>query len=335
MARDRNTQPRAISTDTSLAPTYRAGLWLELQKFGSSDKDSQLSLWPQEEGQAAITVSGLDLSVTEDKALSALQILLDQTGYRGNLPGEEIDSERYHWRGTLPRLEVSFSDYYEAYGLTRSGDGSYKGHQADLALEALHSLASEPRAIFYERPKHKGGKRLSDLIRIKSPVIRITEITTWQDLEPEEAEEIRTGQDVLDKQRAAGLLIEFAPLVVDQIQDFYLLKPTTLHREIQDHLGQRRYSRSVSLFIEWLMTKNTATVKIRKNLLAERLRLANLIEQRHWLRLDQRLQEAIQTASQLGWLLSYQEDPPGMYTFRLNPDRCSRVQSQGVEEEDE
>jgi hypothetical protein len=336
---NRQQQPRALTSEQALVPTYRAGMYAELQKFGSSDRDLQLSLWEQEPEEDAssvtVTTSGLDLSVTEDKALSALQILLDETGYQGNRPPQEAESSRYRWRGKLPRLEISFSEYFEAYGLTPAGDGYYHGRQVDEALQALRNLATEPRAIYYERTRHKDGRKRADIVRIKAPIIHLTELTAWQELDEEEAERVRAGEDILDKQRATGLLVEVAPLLVDQIEDFYLLKPVALYKEIQDHLGPRKVAHSTFLFADWLQTLDLPTIKIRKKLLAERLRLQKILEHRRWKRLDQRLEEAIEVASELGFLLDAREEPPGLYTFWLNPARCSRVKSKLDQEEEE
>jgi len=312
-------------------------MYAELQKFGSSKRDSQLMLWQEEAEHSEITVaSGLDLSASEDKALSAIQILLDKTGYQGTDPGQEIHSPAFQWTGALPRMLISQSEYFEAYGLDRAGDGQYKGHQAEEALAALKSLATTDRAVYYERKHYKGKQRLSDIIKAKTPLLRMTEITAYKDLEPEEAEQVRAGQEVEAKARVRGLMIECSPLLVDRIDNFYLLKPRTLHKEIQQLLGSRRVSRTVSLFIEWLMTKNTATVRIDRAKLVDVLRLSKYVEQRQWYRIEPRLQEAFQTAKELGFLLDYQEDPAGtgILSFRLNAQRCSRVKDkQTVKEE--
>ncbi len=34
--------------DLEVQPTYRAGLYAELQKFGDSKRDGQLNLWPED-----------------------------------------------------------------------------------------------------------------------------------------------------------------------------------------------------------------------------------------------------------------------------------------------
>ena len=143
-------QPGVIGSGLSTVggqPTlFRASMPAELQKFGSSKRDLQISLWEQADAVqvTGTEVSGLDLTVSEDKALSALQILLDRTGYQGNLPGEQLHTANY--QGTIPRLRVPYSDFFDAYGLEPgSRDGHHKGEQD--ALEALRSLAETKRRV--------------------------------------------------------------------------------------------------------------------------------------------------------------------------------------------
>ncbi len=334
--RRRSSLPRPLAPGLEAPAVYRAGLYAELQKFGSGERDDQLSLWQEQEEPGEITVSGLDLSESEDRAFSAIQKLLDHTGYQGNLPARQVDSPAFAFTGSLPSLAISHIQYFQAYGLERQGDGRYHGHQAEEALQALQSLSTIRRAVYYERKRWTGtGKskrQVSDIIRVKAPVIRLTEITAYEDLEPEEAEEIKAGQEAApDKIRATGLLIEPSPLLLDGIEDFFLLKPSALHQEIKQLLGPKRSSRKISLFIEWLLTKNTATVKISKDKLIQRLRLSSYIKQRHPEIAEARLQEAIQTAKSLGYLLDAEDSGTGMLAFRLNPERCSRVK-QGEEE---
>jgi AraC-like DNA-binding protein len=327
-------QPRALSPEVGLQPVlYKAGMYAQLQQFGSSERDRQLLLWPAEDPpETEVTVSGLDLTVSEAKALQAVQILLDRTDYQGNKPGQQIHSQAFQWEGTPPRLAITHREYFEAYGLEEIG-GRYQGHQVQEALEALKSLAATPRTIYYKRRHWRGKKQLFDIVRAKSPLIKLTELTAYKDLEQEEAEEVEAGQEVAGKIRATGLLIEASPLLVDSIADFYLLKPSTLHKEIQQLHGSKRISRTLSLFIEWLLTKNAAIVKIDRNKLIDRLRLTSYIQRRHKEIAEARLQEAFQTAKELGYLLGWREEPIGMLLFELNSERCSRVKKKTEAEE--
>lgn len=327
-------QPRAIAVTgsataplaTKPAPKYKAGMYAELQKFGSIEREKQISLWPDTtEGDEPVTVSGnWKLTVGEDKALCAIQKILAKTDYKGNRPGHEIVSNTWKWNGTLPVLAISYSEYFEAYGLERKGDGSYYGRQAEDAIEDLRTLASRPQFTFYERKHWKNGKQLSDLIRAKAPPITLTELASWQDLEKEEVIEVKAGQEVPEKARARGLLIEPSVLLVDSIENFYLLKPANLHKDIQQLSGNKRVSGTSSLFISWLLTKDSPTVRIAKSKLIVILWLSGYIKDRHKDRAEVRLQEAFKAAKELGYLLDFQESH-GLYTFSLNPEQCSRV----------
>lgn len=318
--------PRTISPDTSLTPRYRAGMHLELQKFGDIRGARQMLLSEalgEEMAQAPdVEVTGLDLTVSEDKALSAIQILLDRTGYQGNRPGQQQASEGWRLPGILPRLSTTYSDYLEAYGL-RQRDGRYSSHQREEALEALESL-TRPRRIIYERKRWEGqGKKrrqLSDIIVVTKPLISIAK--GYRGLEQEEAAQVKAGQDL--PFRASVLVIDIGPLLVDGLGDYFLLKPTSLHQEIKALLGSRPISRAVSLFIEWLLTTNLPVISISRDNLAAKLRLDYLIQQRKQSRIQERLQEAIQTAQELGYLLKWEEDAFCIFHFSLNPARMGR-----------
>jgi hypothetical protein len=322
--RKASTLPRPLSPELSLVPSYRAGLYAELQKFGSSKRDRQTTLWEAEvESSDAVAVSGLNLSVPEDKALSAVQMLLDKTGYQGT-DGRETRSEPFKWSGRLPRLSITHSQYFEAYGLERARDGQYSRHQEAEALEALWSLTT-PRAVYYERKHWDKGRQLSDIIRAKAPLLTLIEIMAYKDLPAYQADQLKAGQQVASKPRATGLLIECSPLLVDSIDSFYTLKPTTLHKEIQQHHGSKKVSRAVSLFIEWLLTLDRPTIGPQKATLIEKLRLSKYVEDRHKERAEARLQEALSTAKALGYLLDYQDTGTGKVSLKLNPERCYRV----------
>ncbi len=321
-----NKQPRGVSPDLATQGTYRAGLYAEQQKFGNT-KARQLLLFEAGRGADAPErpeVYGLDLTVSEDKALSALQILLHRTDYKGNVPGLEARSQDYKWEGLLPRLRMTYTEFFEAYGLKKRGD-QYEGAQREEALKALDSL-SKPRRIVYRRRKWKGEgrarKELSDVIVTNRPLINVDK--GYKDLEEPEASRVVQGED-LPAERVTNLLVDFSPLLVDGIHDFYLMKPAGLHREIEALYPSKRVPRAVSLFIEWLLTLDQKTLKASKDVLIDRLRLDNYIKRRRRKEAEERLQEAFSAAKELGFLLDYQEDGLGSVAFEINPQRCRRV----------
>ncbi len=324
-----NRQPRGISPDLTTQPTYRAGMYAELQKF-KKDKTKQLLLFDAGAGVEAVEepkIHGLeDLTVSQDKALSALQILLDKTGYKGHGSAEPIRSEAFKWEGVLPKLSITYSDYFEAYGL-RKISGRYQGAQTQEAIEALESL-TQPRRIVYSRRKWKGDgkarKVLYDVIVTTKPLISLTK--GYKDLEAPEASRVIEGED-LPAERVTRLIIEASPLLVDNIETFYLLKPAGLHREIEALYPGKRVPRAISLFVSWLLTKNDRRVKASKDTLIEQLRLEGYIKRRRRKEAEEKLQEAFQRAKELSYLLEYEEDGLGSVTFQLNPQRCRRIGS--------
>lgn len=318
---------------------YKASLLAEQQKFGSQKRERDIQRYLpfmemeiQREREVQIFGSGLDLNESQAKAYHAIQQLLDKTEYKGNLPGRETISEDFQWKGTIPKLSIKFSEYFEAYGLTRKGDGSFYGHQATEALEALRSL-EEPRIICYSRPKWKGKQRLYDVIRTKSQVIRIVE--GWENLTEEERAEVGAGRDVPGK-RAQGFVVEASPLLMDGIGGFYVLKPTALFKEIQQLDPGKRPSRKVSLFIEWLLTKNWPEVRASLDTLAEVLRLDKYIQQRKRAKVEAIIRECVEKAKRLRYLTDFREEF-GVYVLTLNPERCKRIKKKadpGREEEE-
>ena len=333
MAKKPKQQPGALTPQLPAGGVlYKAGLYAELQKFGQSKEEAHqliLSEPPAEPGD--ITIRGLDFTLSESKAFSALQILLDRTDYQGNLQAKEVDSSAYQGRFRLPGLQFTPSEYFEAYGLKQYG-GRYHGKQTQEALEALKSLAKKPRTVSYKRAHWHGNgqsrRKLYRVIRHTGPIIELME--DYQGLEEAEAARIEAGEGLPG--RVTRLAVQFGPLIVDNIESFFLLKPAMLHREIEDLLGSKRISRSVSLFIEWLMTWSRTPVKIRRDELARRLNLDYLIEQRKPTKLKEQLLECCETARALGFLLEYKEDAFGLFTFRLNPKRVMRL---GYKEEEE
>jgi len=328
-------QPRALE-DLTIRPHYRAGMHAELQKFGQKDETIQLMLGEdtslQETGE--IETYGLDLSVSEDKAFSAIQILLDKTDYRGNIPGETVSSPDYRFEGYLPKLSITYSDYYEAYGLSKI-DGRYQGRQAKEALRALKSLA-ETRKISYTRTRYTGKgkakKKVHDVIRVTRPLIGIME--GFKDLNDEEKDKVIAGEDLPEK-RQTKIVLEISPLLVDQLDTWYLLKPKALHDEIQALLPGKRISRSTSLFLEWLLTLDKKKMKISKDNLASKLRMEGYIRQRKIKVIEGRIQEALEVAKGLEYLLDYREEPIGLLVLTLNPERCQRIRAKNSRRQDE
>jgi hypothetical protein len=324
-------QPRAVYPEQqAIEPYFRASMHTEQQKFRLETESRQLMLG--EETASLDTISyGLDLTESQDRALHAIQKLLADTNYQGDGQINLSSADFKIYGSFLPYLSLSYSDYYQAYGLPPAGDGRYHGAQVKQAREALESL-TELRWMRYKKlsGKYKDGKPLYDLITVKKPLIQLQFIDSYRDLTEEDIESVIAGQELSeDKQagRVTRILLLPSPILIDEIDSFYLLKPTGLHDEIKALYPGKRISRYNSLFIEYLLTVDISVMKIGKETLARVLNMDALIADRQKARIDKRIQEVLKTAKELGYLLDYEEQPTGLMILRLNPDRCSRVRA--------
>ena len=321
-------QPRGVSsTDTQEAqPYFKAGMEVELQKFGKPNNSIQLLLGEDADIRSEALSLGLDLSETQDRALHAIQKLLDDTDYQGNLEGEEIRSIDFKWRGYIPTLSMTYTEYYEAYGLKPAGDGRYHGAQTQQALEALKSLMTTSYQMVYKRKVPKGGKMIIEAIRVTAPIISSVG-EAFQDITEEELEQVTAGQELPDR-RNTRIIITPSPIMLDRVHEgWYLLKPAGLHTEIQALYDGKRYPRAISLFIEWLLTLNKKDFKIGRDKLAVILRMDSLIRNRRRAEIDNRIREALDVAKNLEYLLSYEIQSTGRIDMKLNPERIKRIKS--------
>lgn len=314
----------------------RSPLYLEQQKFKDKEKlHKQLSLsLDGRELEEAVEASGLDLSdlsVSELKAYDAVSQLLSRTGHKGSEPGKEAEVESMKWRGVLPVLLISRSDYFEAYGLKRKGDGSYYGHQAEEALEALRSLLTATRRVVYSRTtwsgKGKSRKAQREAVVYTGPLASIME--RYRDLSEEEQAALHQG--VEPDRRSIGLEVLFGPIFMDGLDSFYVLRPATMYKEIQAARRPKPVRRPDLLFADWLQTWNRQDISISKDKLMERIGLESYLKSRHKREAEAILLEVIETAQRLGYLLSWEERPgqlgESVLHFKLNPERIGRLKA--------
>ncbi len=86
-------EPILLPRDITSPHGIRASMNMELMKFGKTSKDIQLSLWDNildeelidESQRSRVDIFGIDVGVTENRAIFALQKLFDKRNYRGNV----------------------------------------------------------------------------------------------------------------------------------------------------------------------------------------------------------------------------------------------------------
>lgn len=329
-------QPRIVHLEEQgAAPpdTYRAGLHLERQRFGDSKRDKLCQdLFNLDKIEGAS--SGLTLTVPEERALEAVLYLLDKrTDYHGEteiFPGDT----GYKWNKTVPQIQVSYTDYFEAYGLKRY-QGRYHGKRREEAIEALFNLSTKRHAILYERAYIHRGKRVADIIKVTGTLLNVISGSRYERLTETEAAQVRAGQEPLGTEREGAFIITASPLIVDQVFSSHIVKTLRIREAIQKALDKRKISQSTPLFINYLLTIDKETFRVNKDTLINRLRLQADIDSRHWDRIEKKLEEAFLAAE----LLAYITQPPdmdrlGCYTFHLNPEKCTRIQAKQKRLED-
>lgn len=330
----------------------KASLHTEMQKFGqkpdtrspifdSLDKETKKEL-----EEYKIHVIGIDNTEAQNRALFAIQKLLSETDYKGNLEGKELDRRnRFLYQGYLPALRFTTSQYLEAYGVGKSktarGWMEFNMEERRVALQALKDLNDKKYLFYYERKYWitiKKGKKEErfDLIRTVRPLISITEgYEALTKLEKDTVLQDKADQNTNEKLRY--IAIEPCPILVDQINTYFILKPANYRQEIALTTSQFKVSKYTYLFIDYLMaqaemkrrTKQELVVRISPEELAYKLRLECYLKTRNYKKICQIIDNACETARKLNYLLDYKTIPritkKELDEFILSPQKFDRA----------
>ena len=314
---------------------HKEGMHLMLQKFQKSERQVQALLGECDahclSARSDIEVSGFDFNSHQHRALTALNLLLDRTDFKGNIaPTPDKFHLSFRFRGPLPNLKMEYPEYFEAYGLSRTARRAFHGKGAQDALEALRSL-SDPWTIAYAKKNgaKRNGQLLNDVVVTRKPLIGITKF--YRDVPETEVEKLRANKQ-LDV-RVTNIVVDFSPLWVDGIGAYYLQKPVTLYKEIRQLHHGRRFSEAIYAFCDWLLTLDISSPKINELNLEHKLWLDRHRKQGHTGRSRKILDDAYETARQVGLLKSYGHGDFGHGDFgllklELNPQICRRIRLQ-------
>jgi hypothetical protein len=184
------------------------------------------------------------------------------------------------------------------------------------------------RAQYDQKGKQvfKNGKAVYDAIATHQPLIHLIE--GYKGLTKEELEQLRDQGS--RPERVTYLLLQPCHLVVDNLKHMHLYKPTGLHQQIEDLVASQRgkrarIPRSYSLFVQYLHTVDFDPFKVSRDLLVDRLLLASYRRQRKLNYAHQQIDQSLEIAYKLGYLLDYEEDALGLLSMRLNTAKLSRV----------
>ena len=339
---------KALNNKNKLIKT---SLHTELQKFGKKPKhksDSVFDLVPapidedtkKDIATYQINVVGIDNTHAQNMALFALQKLLHETNYKGNIEGKKLSKEEnsFKFTGHLPFMKFTPSQYLDAYGVkkkqTSRNKYEFNSNERAEALKALRELSDKKYLYYYERKYWKDGKEVLDIIKTVRPLFSIVE--GYEAIDISERDEVLSEQT---DEKLNFIVIEPCPMLVDQIDTYFVLKPANCYQEIRLLVGKT--SRHVPLFIDYLRAEVTKreislrskgeidwVIEINYENLAYKLRMESFINTKQIKRIKQTLEKCYKIATQLGYLLDHKTlygQNKEIERLVLNPDKFKRV----------
>ena len=318
--------PTAEVTDSG---SYKVPMHLDLQSFISEkslNKSEQIELFSNFEARESEIKIGLShLSDAGFKALEAFKKLISRYSFAGNRETEEMLSNTFG-RTRYPRIKISKSEYYEAYGIERDSRGWFGGAKVlRTALNGLLELTeTQHMLITRKRWTEKGNSRgeVTDILKIHSPLITVIE--GYEGLTSKEAERVEAGKEIA---KDSFLVIELSPVFTLDSNDYYLVRRLDKENVIKSLAGRstKTYSQLFKL-TNWLEQRGIERLEIGIKRLAEVTGLEYYIESRHTTKLIDRLKELMRLATEgeIKWLLDWSYANK-KFTLELNPQLCSRV----------
>ncbi len=319
--------PTAEVTDSG---SYRVPMHLDLQSFVSEKslkKPEQIELFSGFEAKDSDIKIGLShLSEAGSNALDAVKKLIARYSFVGNRETKEILSNFYGITMPLryPRIEISKSEYYEAYGLERASRGWFGGAKVlQTALKGLLELTETQHMLITKKIWiEKGREPVFEILKIHSPLIMVIE--GYEGLTSKEAERVEAGKEIA---KDSFLVIELSPIFTLDSDDYYLLRRFNKEKVIKSLAGRSpRTYHNLKRLTDWLEQRGIDTLTIGIDKLAEIAGLESYIKQRHTTKLINRLKELMRLASdgETKWLLSWSYANK-KFTLELNPELCRRL----------
>lgn len=344
-------------------PPVKAAMIFEAQRFAPTDnKNRQLTFDDyirDQEVKSKVKEKaeimgidfpiGVDISGSKAQAVHAIQKMLTETNYKGNIDGITMraSGKGFNFDGYLPALEFTKSEYFDAYGvckvMTERGTLEYSGYERKEAIDALMDLAMVPYVIAYKRERWiddigKNGKkkreRRTEIVEAFKPLIEIKR--RWRDLTDEEVKTVSKRESTPETEKKLTMAIIPSPVMVDGIDNYYVLKPAELYKEIKAKFPN--CSKFVETFINWLIVtaeekarrRDSTTIKINYEKLGRKLRMDSYINSRNRKGLRNALIKCYDIAVNLEYLDSYKIDVQGKIIecydeFVLNLEKFKRL----------
>lgn len=307
-------------------PYIRAAVHLQLQKIGKSEREKKKIIESFKDDTdyqqiKNINVVGLDLTVLQNQALHAIQVLLDQTNYEGNMEPTYMNSPAFGFEGYLPVIKFTPANYYEAFGLTKrktkSGKNQFRGGDRENAIEALRSLYDRQFIICYTQAIYSKNKKIRKPKYVHVKVFR----KLFGDIE-EKQEQDKNGQKYLK-----SIMMTMSPVFVAQLKSYIVAKPINYIQEIKKI--SPRASEYVYRFIEHVLTQSrlnnkNGLVRVNEEVLAYQLRMDNFIKRKKGKEIRKVIEKGLEVAKGIGFISSY-SIVNNMIEFQINYNKLVKV----------
>lgn len=246
-----------------------------------------------------------DLTFSEDRALFAVQKLLDGTDYHGSGPAHMVKTDIYHI-SSVPTLQVAKADYLRAYGLEplRSARGKFEFSAGGrkTAGEALKSLSDRSFLIIYERRTGDSKDAVERVERV-APLVQLP---------------------TADR---GTLSIIPNPVLVDQVDGYdgkntsgyFMWLPEDLHAQVSGKdVAAVRFMEFIIYQMTRMWRKKRPEIRFQMETVAWWLRLGSMIGGRKCRGLRERLNGYYDLAVRLGYLERYAVDQVGVRSSKVD-----------------
>ena len=303
----------------------RAGMHLQLQKIGRSEKENQQiikSFAGHQEYQQIqeLNVVGLDLTLLQNQAVNAIQVILSQTNYQGNLEplNSSVDGIGHI---NLPVLKFSLAEFYKAFGVkkskVKSGYDQYLGGDCKQALDALRSLYNRQFIISFDHRTYseKKNKYVKGSVKI------------YAKLFGDVKEEYR--YDANNKRSLESITMILSPLFVFQLDTYNVLKPIDYINQIKEK--DPYVSKYAHLFVEQVLNqsrlnKKDGVVKLRIETLAYQLRMDNYLKYKKWIEIRKVIERCLEVAKAIEFITDFKIEKD-LVEFHINYEKLHKVEN--------
>lgn len=266
----------------------------------------------------SIKVIGIDITLTENQAIHAIMKILNKKN--NSLSQYNVKAKSFKYDGFIPKIEFSPSEYLENFGIKRhknkEGFDVYSQKGREIAYDALVSLSKKNFYVHYVRTywieeKRKKKEKRYDVIRVVTPLIYIKE--GWELLTEKEFQALTTDNTSKVSKKRTKLAILPSPLLIDQIDTYFVMKPENYIDELKQCAGKKISNFTVKLcdlfFVEvaqnvkknynWIFKRNYLT-------LAKNLWMDPYIKKRQWKRIRKIITESYEILKKAGYILDYE-----------------------------